>query len=200
MIVLNVAGGKEKPIFDTPFDQIRSKFILNVDSSYFSKTTPEEVEIEIQNWDKRSNKTMFLSMNIFEFLERTTIKFDHVSIYRFLEHVSFTNVLYFIYLISTITKKGSAVDVIVPNYKILASMILNEDKYHQLKDFNFEQWNIQLTTELLNEPSCPHASIWTDTRAKYFWELENRFKVDKINPAYIFDGREIYLRFKANRG
>jgi hypothetical protein len=63
----------------------------------------------------------------------------------------------------------------------------------------FPEHNILLTTELLNEPSCPHASIWTRNRAKYFFSLEGRFEVPHTWDSVKFDGRDIYLRFKANR-
>ncbi len=130
------------------------------------------------------------------FMERIRTIFDRVVMYRFLEHVSFTQVNYFIYLVSTVIESGGIVDIIVPNYEQLATMILKED----IKlDKNFEASNILLTTELLNEPSCPHASIWTPQRAKYFWELEGRFIVKEIEPKFEFDGRDIYMRFFARR-
>ena len=121
--------------------------------------------------------------------------FDKIYIYRFLEHVSFTQVLYFIYLLARVTKIGGNIEVIVPNYKLLANMIKSET----WNDIKNEAYNILLTTELLNEPSCPHASIWTPDRALYYWELENRFQVTKLEERYVFDGRDIYLKFIATR-
>jgi hypothetical protein len=111
--------------------------------------------------------------------------------------VSFTQVLYFIYLVSTCIRVGGIVDIIVPNYHTLADMLLQDTT----DDPEFEERNILLTTELLNEPSCPHASIWTPQRASYFFEYEGRFKVleDKLDPHFVYDGRNIYLRFQAER-
>jgi len=88
-------------------------------------------------------------------------------------------------------------DVIVPNYEVLAAMIRDED----VNSSNFERNNILLTTELLNQPSDPHASIWSPQRAKYFWEFENRFKIysDLVCPNFKYDGRDIYLRFHVKR-
>ena len=63
----------------------------------------------------------------------------------------------------------------------------------------FEEHNILVTTELLNEPSCPHASIWTVDRAYHFFEMEGRFKVDNVIPNFKFENRDIYLRFQARR-
>jgi hypothetical protein len=198
MLVLNIAAGKFLPEPIDKTEEIIPRYILNVDSSYFDNTKGSDIELDINQWKSdrdRITKTKNLNMDIFKFMERTSIIFDRVVVYRFLEHVTFTNVEYFIYLISTVIKKGAMVDVIVPNYIQLAEMILNDSP----EDPDFKAKNIILTTELLNEPSCPHASIWTPERAKYFFELEKRFKVIATNEAYNFDGRDIYLRFIAER-
>jgi len=131
----------------------------------------------------------------FEFMERTSLIFDRLCAYRFLEHVPMDRVLYFIYLLSTVVKKGGLVDIIVPNYMTLADMILNEN----VNDSEFEAHNIILTTELVNEPGCPHASIWTKDRAIKFFQLEGRFNVKEIDENFVFDGRDIYLRILAER-
>jgi hypothetical protein len=52
---------------------------------------------------------------------------------------------------------------------------------------------------MLNEPSCPHASIWTPQRITRFWELEGRFKTKELLPTIKFDGRDIYLRARVER-
>ena len=78
-------------------------------------------------------------------------------------------------------------------------MLIDEEKYKENDDFNFQAHNILLTTELLNEPSCPHASIWTPERARYFFELEGRFNVTYMVNNFLFDGRQIYMRFMAER-
>lgn len=196
MLILNVAAGKFSPILSIA-DKLDLNFILNVDTSYFSDISASGVEDKIKTWGSNKNivgEACNLNINIFEFLERTTIKFDRVIIYRFLEHVSFTQVEYFIYLISTVMNKKAMVDVIVPNYKILSQMLLDEDIKRNFSEFDFQSHNILLTTELLNEPSCPHASVWTPERMKRFWELENRFKVVNTTSPFNFDGRDIYLR------
>ena len=195
MFVLNIAAGKFAPL---PFNETENllipKYVLNVDTSYYTDVKPGYIEDHMTNWQKDENRLAAytnLNADVFEFMERTRLRFDRVVIYRFLEHVTFTNVEYFIYLISTVLKKGGTVDVIVPNYKILAEMILKEDTD---PSYVWEAHNILLTTELLNEPSCPHASIWTATRMQWFWQLEGRFKVTSQDEAFSFDGRDIYLR------
>jgi hypothetical protein len=41
--------------------------------------------------------------------------------------------------------------------------------------------------------------LWSPLRAKYYFELEGRFVVENIEPKFLFDGRDIYMRFKARR-
>lgn len=204
--ILNLAAGKFKPrpVIHVNEMMASPNFLVNVDTSYFSDTNPHSIELQNRMWrqttlHERNSEEHFLNMDVFEFMERTTMMFDRVVIYRFLEHVSFTQVEYFIYLVSTVLREGGIVDVIVPNYRILAEMIINENNYKEMPDFEFQPWNILLTTELLNEPSCPHASIWTPERIKYFWELEGRFKVESTAHSFKFDGRDIYLRSRIRR-
>lgn len=191
--ILNIAGGKIPPL-----DIEKPYFIVNVDTMYYRNEEPAWVEEEWSAWrrtDAKTTQIMNVKSDVFEFMERTYMTFDRVCIYRFLEHVSFTNIMYFIYLVSSVTEKNDKVDVIVPNYITLAQRILDEDPRSPI----FEEENILTTTELLNEPSCPHASIWTPDRAYHFWEMEGRFKVENVIPNFKFDGRDIYLRFQARR-
>lgn len=188
--ILNIASGKIPPL-----NPQNPAFIVNVDTMFYRDHDPADVEHQGLTWNQSHNAMYDVKADIFEFMERTVLHFDRVCIYRYLEHVSFTQVLYFIYLVSTVTKPGSVVDVIVPNYEILANLILSDSPY----DKNFEAQNIRLTTELLNEPSCPHASIWTPERAEYFWGLEGRFHTKIDSEHYSFDDRDLYLKFTAMR-
>lgn len=193
--ILNIAAGKIVPIgyFESIKNPYFSKhFLVQLDPMYYRNHAPDYVEESFDKWVIKPEKIAFLCpVDAYEFMERTSLIFNHVSIYRFLEHVPFTKVPYFIYLVSTVIKKGEIVDVIVPNYETLAKMIIQDDFPG---DKDFEAHNILLTTELLNEQSCPHTSIWTPNRMKYFWELEDRFKLIEINNNYDFDGRDIYIR------
>lgn len=190
--ILNIAAGKFKPIdLESPY------LLLNVDTMYYDPTeTPGDAENILHSWKRPDDCIIYCKEDAFKFMENTIIdNFDLITIYRFLEHVSFTQVEYFIYLLSTVTQPGAKVDVIVPNYEVLAKMILEDTP----TDPQFAANNILLTTELLNEPSCPHASIWTAERAIHFFELEKRFKITYTYLNYKFDGRDIYLRFVAER-
>lgn len=201
MKILNIAAGKMPHLTDIlPNQELVPKFIVNLDTMYYHHTPPDVLEHHAHHWDfqpEQDTRVHYCKQDVFEFLERTQIMFDFIAIYRFLEHVSFTQLLYFIYLLSTCLKKGGMVDIIVPNYYTLAEMIIEES----VDNPEFEERNILLTTELLNEPSCPHASIWTPQRAGYFFEYEGRFVVPEksIDPHFVYDGRNIYLRFQAER-
>jgi len=195
--VFNIAAGKLKPV-DIPF---KNYCLLNMDLRYQInssdvKQTIGETGDAVKTARKLDQIEIYSKCNVFEFMESTRLFFDMICAYRFLEHVSRDQVTYFIYLISTCTKPGALIDIIVPNYLRLAEMIIKETVIGNL---NFEAENILLTTELLNEKDDPHCSIWTPERLKYFWELEGRFKVVDIDRRFKFDGRNIYLRMRGER-
>lgn len=194
--ILNIAGGKIPPL---DLKATEPNFLVNVDQMYYKDSSPKYVEQEYESWMKLGSLEFNIREDAFTFMERTSMFFDRVTIYRFLEHVSMDRVLYFIYLLSTVTKKGSEIDVIVPNYETLGHMLISEEANITSQLINFEEENILLTTELLNEPSCPHASIWTKWRAHHFFQLEKRFLVTGYDESFRFDGRDIYLRFIAER-
>jgi len=193
--ILNVGAGKLLPIDIEKFHPC--PFLINLDKNYITSIDIGELE-KLHDWYNRDNgavkigpsKTYRCKHDIFNFLETYYNKFDLVCVYRFLEHVGFTQVPYFIYLLSQIVEKDGLIDVIVPDYTKLAEMILNENVYNV--DFEYE--NILLTTELLNEPYDPHASIWTFQRLSYYFGLENRFDLEKVFHNFVFENRDIYIR------
>lgn len=191
--ILNIAGGKIKP-FDFPESKIdlysKMNFLVNLDQMYFNPTSIEEIIKSHNNYSNLNSYEYNSNMDIYEFLERYHILFDGIAMYRFLEHVPKTKVLYFIYLLSTVLKIGGYVDIIVPDYAKLAHRILTEQVY----SIDFESQDIITTFELLNEPYCPHASIWTEARFHYFFAIEERFKIEYLKTDYNFDGRDIYIR------
>lgn len=195
--ILNVAGGKCKPQFlsgeNTEFWKV-----VNLDRMYLNSI---DISYLKGFMDKRINKynkndtSVYVNHEIFDFLSRFQFNFDIITCYRFLEHVKKTDVLYFIYLLSTTVKVGGFVDMIVPDYEWLAHKILTEDPY----DKDFEADDILTTFELLNEPYDPHSSIWTEKRIHRFFTLEGRFEIVDLAKSYDFDGRDVYIRFVARR-
>jgi hypothetical protein len=195
MKILNIAAGKVLPL---PFKNyitykdLPGMITVNIDKYYFADKSIVDVdkidEIATNSDYVNRNEDYYCNTDIFKYMERTRLFYDRICIYRFLEHVKMRDVPYFIYLVSNVLLAGGTADIIVPDYKKLASMLIIE----KIEE-NFEAGNILLTTEILNEPFDPHASIWTADRIKYFWELENRFKVEVIEP-FTLDNRDIYLR------
>jgi len=191
--ILNVCGGKIFP----DRSKYNSSFLLNIDQMYFINNPISDILSCHNNFlhNKRDNYTFFLNHDIYDFLERYELKFDLVLIYRFMEHVPLSKLLYFIYLLSTVVEKNGKVDIIVPDASNLAKRILEE----KVNSKNFQAEDIITTTEMLNEPPNPHSSLWTIQRAKYYFELEGRFVVDNFETPFEFDGRNIYLKFIARR-
>lgn len=190
--ILNIAAGN-LPVLNDLDKKFDKYFMISNDISYFNGSEPEDIEDENFKWveEKDYNIHMVCTMDIFEFLSRTLISFDRICVYRFLEHVKRVDVLYFIYLLSRVTRKDAIVDVIVPNYKTLAQRILDEDTSHR----DFEKEDILTTTEVLNEKEDPHCSIWTKHRVERFFTLEDRFAIiDDIKESFEYDGRDIYIR------
>ena len=190
--ILNLCGGKILPEIDS---QIKPYFLLNLDQIYLGEANVGDVRLNHfkflkEKWDGQQSQTYYCNYDVYQFLERYDLPFDLISIYRFLEHVPKSNVLYFIYLLSTCTTKGSMLDIIVPDCKKVAQRIIDEDPFKP----GFESEDIITTYEMVNDMPSPHLSIWTKDRLKYFFELEGRFRIVTISENYKFDGRDIYLR------
>jgi predicted SAM-dependent methyltransferase len=192
-VILNLGAGKLLPL-----DVKDPNFIINIDTGYFGGENLASLGPMVGRWideDRCKNRNMYLDDDVFKVLNGINFQADRIVAYRFLEHIPENDVLSSIYQISTALKIGGTLDIIVPNYKTLANMLLNE----KVLDVDFLKHNITLTYELLNEPSCPHASIWTRDRVDFFFTYEGRFRIKHLVEDYEFDGRDIYLRFMAER-
>lgn len=195
--ILNIGAGKIKPLW---LDRLETYFLVNLDPMYSppgslkNRSAIEEKHC-LWNHSKLQTEEVFYNDSWENFLPKYLYYFDKIVIYRFLEHVPMVKVPFFIYLLSECLNVKDSVDVIVPNYEKLASRILKEDPFSP----SFEAENILTTTELLNEPYDPHASIWTPKRAKYFFELEGRFELKEVIEEYEFEGRDIYMWFYAEK-
>jgi hypothetical protein len=196
---LNIGAGPRIQPLDIQQELYTKYFLVNIDPTYVETIDNlPEIEHSHNSYDHGLGNDVqeyFLKATWQEFIPFYRHYFDKIVIYRVLEHVPMTEVLYFIYMLSTIVKVGGEIEGIVPNYKILAKMLLKEN----VRKLNFEANNILLTTELLNEPNDPHASIWTPERVPKFFELEGRFQIESSVPEFLFDGRKIYIHFKAIR-
>ena len=192
---LNLGAGKIAPILK----EVGNHFIVNVDKGYkaFCVGTVSNIVYSYNIWlEHKQFQSHNCPLDAFEFMENSPILFDNITIYRFLEHIERTRVLYFIYLLSMSVKRNGKIDCIVPNYELLAHKLLSEIPGGQ----GWEYHDILLSTEMLNEPYDPHASIWTPRRIRYFFELERRFVVDDVVEDFPFDDRSgVYLRATVRR-
>ena len=195
---LNIAAGKIYPI---DYEEGKKNLLVQLDKMYWSVNPPDAIEQNHEKWTRGLpiQEIVHTNVDAFEFLGNYKYQFDEIACYRFLEHVTKTDVQGFIYLLSTALKVGGTLDIIVPNYETLADIILNENIRNSMSHAEWERHDTLLTYELLNEPSMPHASIWTPQRLKYFFGLEERFKIVSLNPDYVFDGRDIYIRASLER-
>jgi len=200
--VLNIGAGKSETVEELAIlNQISKTYNydasvrLFLDKSYFiHPNNKEEVIYQFENYVEKlhgfKEEHFYSNCDAFEFMERTRAKFDIVILNRVLEHIPKDKVLYFIYLLSTITiPKHSTISIIVPDYNLLAKMLIKEDVTSPM----FEKLNILLTSEILNEPSDPHVSIWTSERLDYFFTYENRFQIHEMTKNFKFDKRDIYI-------
>lgn len=188
--ILNLGSGKIEPL-----DLTKPYFLVNLDSGYYpgpGGLYVTDILAQHKLWlnDPSFTVVKHLKEDAFTFLEKYPLHFDEIVIYRFLEHIPKKDILYFIYLMATCLEPGGIIDCIVPDYELLAHRILNEKPFSK----NFEAEDIITTYEVVNEPSCPHASIWTPKRIKKFFELEKRFILQELVTPFYFDGRSIYLR------
>lgn len=188
--ILNIGSGKIPVPISDHVNPKRRYNLVNIDRNYFSGYTPEQIESIFSNKDNKKENILNCKWEIFSFLERTVLNFDVIFIYRFFEHINRDKLLYFIYLLSTVTKKDAIIDLISPNYQILAHMLLNE----KTDDPDFDKKDIILSTELFNEVNDPHLNITTPQRIKRLFEYEGRFEIINYKDPYEFDGRNIYFR------
>lgn len=138
------------------------------------------------------------------FLEDTNRTFDQVCMYRFLEHVPQKEIPYFIYLLSQVMKKGSFIDVIVPDFEELCKLFL---LYNNQPTDNFDLSSndfITIVTEVLNEPSLEypnssHSSIWSEKLLVKYFQEERFFISTFLQKGFKLDNRDIYIRAKFER-
>jgi len=203
-LVLNIGAGKieydllnniNTTIINHLSNFIKPPVSFNLDKNYIQYELDRDIhEIErlfvVDKIKYDTPSTFYISNDVFSFINHTRLKFDLIVMHRFLEHIPFDKVLYFIYLLSTICNEGTLLDIIVPDFNELASMVCNED----VNSKDFDKNNIIISSEIVNETDDPHLSIWTAERLMYFFEYEGRFNLKTITKNFKYDGRNIYLR------
>ena len=194
--VLNLGAGSEflPSNLRSFLDSYEDLQIICVDLSYGS---PNALELEVPKYVK------LVSKDIVTYLQQTTIKFDYVICYRVLEHISFRELDFLLYLISKVCNNNAILDIIVPNHiELYKKLMYLDENFERLSPLEFMRTYITLTTEIYPHDGSPldmHKSIWTPSLIRYYVELENHFQVQSIDPHFSFDNKDIYLRCIAQR-
>jgi len=184
MNILELGPGREWIKWETYTDDT----IMCVDRMFY------DMEVNIE---KHPHITLS-DDNIFKFLEAHTQQdFDKVIAKRILEHISPEKIGYLLYLIACVTVPGGSIEIVVPDF---VKVINDLDRYDPMTDpaQDFNRIMVQAQTEIFNEPSDPHRSIWTSKLAKYYLEIEHYWENITIEGATI-DNRDWYLYVNATR-
>lgn len=191
-LILNLAGGKIVPL-----DLLQDDNIIHLDTMYDKEIccSLSDLNGDYINGDRKLFRSRYINHDVEDFLDKSLITFDRIAIYRFLEHVPKSKVIYFIYLLSTCVRVNGYIDVIVPDAKILAKKIIDED----VNSPSWESDDLLITYELLADQPSPHLSLWTRDRLIKLFEREGNFKTVSVDENFKFDGRDIYLRYIAKR-
>ena len=151
-----------------------------------------------QNTGNNNPNLTLIGMDIIPFLETYIgADFDKVIAHRVLEHFKPDTVLYVLYLLRQVTRKGGELEIIVPDFH----KVITEFEKVDPKKATGTKFNRMMTmahTEIFNEPNDPHQSIWTTTMAFYYLELEG-YWTDVFVGYTSLDGRDWYLKIEAVR-
>ena len=165
--------------------------IIHVDRMYTNREDTENVQ--------------YSDLDIFEFLETYEYK-DITNIYacRVFEHIPSNKIPYLLYLLSEVSEerrpypKGlSTLNIIVPDFNAVAKRLKNINRHLSAVVFNRDL--IDIETELFNEPSDPHRSVWTKELAHYYFELEGFWNIKKIHMNMQLDNRNWYMNILAEK-
>lgn len=145
---------------------------------------------------KMGSKILFPGEDVFTFLEGYMEEaFDQIFASRFFEHIHYERIPYLLYLLYTVSRPGTTLQIIVPDYVKVAEdfRTLNHKK---MKALTFNRRMIQIHTEVFNEPNDPHQSVWTPMLAEYYMTVEGYWNEPKIEYVAL-DGRDWYIKIES---
>lgn len=150
------------------------------------------------DYTKYLKHSLLSPKDIFEFLEKYSEK-DICEIYaqRIFEHIPIDRIHYLLYLLYSVSKPGATLFITVPDFeKVMQKVTLMDAEKQTAQQFSRDL--ICVTTEMFNEPSDPHRSVWTPNLAKYYIELEKYWKISQIQYVSL-DGRDWYMQIEAHK-
>jgi len=140
----------------------------------------------------------FNNTDVFEFLtlySNRDIKFIYSS--RMFEHLQEKDIFYLLYLLYSVSKKNAFLRIIVPDFL----EVLEELEKLSVEDCSVKEFREKLTsvtTEIFNEPSDPHKSVWTTQLAEYYITTEKYWDLLTVKHTTV-DNRSWYLDITAKR-
>jgi len=210
---LNLGAGRSKPL-ELPTD--KPYFLMNVDRMYKAMSSfKDDVGYNslvgaIRAWHKFVNERSesfnsetppwihYVGEDIPTFLDTYLEQFQNITIYRYLEHIPWTKLGYFIYQVSQLVEQSGIVDIIVPNFVTLGERLKSLEEDLESGECLDSQWLenelIILNSEFVNEPFDPHQCMTSPQILHRAFTTEGRFKLVKSWPQFNYDGRDIYMR------
>lgn len=192
-MILSIGTGRKYKLVDSMIrDSVSTEAdITHVDPSYNFISDYEDDNV------LETDESILVKNDIFNYLEQYSDEdITHIYSQRVFEHIKTEDISYLLYLLYECSVADAKLEIIVPNFQYVFqdALSLDADKM-TAKEFNRKL--IECTTELFNEPTDPHRSIWTTALAKYYIELEGYWKIDDITHIKI-DQRSWYMKITAS--
>lgn len=118
--------------------------------------------------------------------------FDFVFSERCLEHISYNELHYLFYLLYTKCEDDACMEIVVPNFDHISGIVLDMDSKTD-KAQEFQRNLIIAHTEVFNDETDPHRSIWNEPLAHYYMETEKYWQILKLEENFEIDNRNCYM-------
>jgi len=199
--ILHLGAGKMEPII------LRKRtIIVHVDRSYGScgmsiQQANELFNMKVWNTEVRLRPEMnlYVTADIFEFLDMFPLKFDGILANRIFEHMFYDSgevgrlLSSCHYMLNDINK--SEMIIIVPNHMILADRLLQLNSERNIDESVITDI-LQINTEFCNSRCDPHGSIWSPELVGYYITQEGNWKMEKLIEQITWAGRDCYMLVK----
>lgn len=172
--------------------------VEHVDLS-FDHSCDEKLKYLMNNKQEKVSRlrNTFKKYDVFEFLQNYKKRdVDFISASRFFEHIKYDRIGELLYLLYGISRPSAQLSIIVPDYNKVFETLSNLDL--ESNPIPFQEKLIQIHTEVFNEISDPHRSIWNEQLAYYYITMEHYWDIKNIDPISL-DGRDWYLQIDCER-
>jgi hypothetical protein len=177
---------------DRSYCETSTKYSFDV----FSERDYTKLKFNMESTVTFVNKDVIDGLNYFYSLPQQT-KFDAVIACRVFEHFTPHDILYLLYLLKDLTKSYGNLVIIVPDFDVIIKEVQN---FSVEKSFSeMELSLIRIITEIFNEPSDPHRSIWNRSFASYYLTLEKYWDIEKMCNVTLDNRQGYYLLIHAKK-